>query len=75
MCKTEGCLQCLTSRQSCFVATWIGGGILMAVTEMVYDPEMGLIWALMPVQYSVSFVIGKSDSGGVQDNLSLWPES
>lgn len=36
----------------------------MAVTEMVYDPEMGLIWALMPVQYSVSFVIGKSNSGG-----------
>lgn len=34
----------------------------MAVTEMVYDPEMGLIWALMPVQNSVSFVIGKSDS-------------
>lgn len=46
-----------------FAATWVGGGLLMAMTEMVYDPEMGLIWALMPVQYSVSFIIGKSDNG------------
>uniref|UniRef100_H3CU00 Solute carrier family 5 member 7 n=2 Tax=Tetraodon nigroviridis TaxID=99883 RepID=H3CU00_TETNG len=39
-------------------ATWVGGGLLMIVTEMVYDPKMGLIWALMPVQYSVSLIIG-----------------
>lgn len=32
----------------------------MGVAEMVYNPELGLIWALMPVQYSLSFVIGKS---------------
>lgn len=37
----------------------------MAVTEMVYDPKLGLVWALMPAQYSVSFIIGKSDMGGM----------
>lgn len=47
----------------------------MAVTEMVYDPKMGLVWALMPAQYSVSFIIGKSDNGGNAAGaiVSLWP--
>ncbi|KAM4604279.1 high affinity choline transporter 1-like isoform 1-T3 [Polymixia lowei] len=39
-------------------ATWVGGGFILGVAEAVYNPTMGLIWALMPVQYSVSFVIG-----------------
>lgn len=43
-----------------FAATWVGGGFILSVAEMVYNPELGLIWALMPVQYSLSFVIGKS---------------
>ncbi|XP_058497500.1 high-affinity choline transporter 1-like [Solea solea] len=39
-------------------ATWVGGGFLLGVAEAVYTPNMGLIWALMPVQCSVSFIIG-----------------
>lgn len=47
-----------------FAATWVGGGLIMGVAETVYNPESGLIWALMPFQYSLSFVIGKSYKGG-----------
>lgn len=32
----------------------------MGMSEIVYNPEKGLIWALMPFQYSLSFIIGKS---------------
>nr|XP_043883335.1 high-affinity choline transporter 1-like [Solea senegalensis] len=39
-------------------ATWVGGGFLLGVAEAVYTPNMGLIWALMPIQCSVSFIIG-----------------
>ncbi|XP_033984812.1 high-affinity choline transporter 1-like [Trematomus bernacchii] len=39
-------------------ATWVGGGFIMGLAEAVYSPKMGLIWALMPLQYSVSFIIG-----------------
>uniref|UniRef100_UPI003AAC5C1D high affinity choline transporter 1-like n=1 Tax=Centroberyx gerrardi TaxID=166262 RepID=UPI003AAC5C1D len=39
-------------------ATWVGGGFILGVAEAVYSPKMGLIWALMPVQYSMSFIIG-----------------
>ncbi|XP_058496769.1 high-affinity choline transporter 1-like isoform X1 [Solea solea] len=39
-------------------ATWVGGGFILGVTEAVYTPKMGLIWALMPVHTSVSFILG-----------------
>eukprot|EP00064_Thunnus_orientalis_P006016 superscaffoldBa00000607_g6030 len=39
-------------------ATWVGGGFILGVAEAVSSPKMGLIWALMPIQYSVSFIIG-----------------
>ncbi|KAM9769646.1 high-affinity choline transporter 1-like [Menidia menidia] len=39
-------------------ATWVGGGFILGVAEAVYNPKMGLIWALMPLQYSLSFIIG-----------------
>uniref|UniRef100_A0A4W6DEP3 Solute carrier family 5 member 7 n=1 Tax=Lates calcarifer TaxID=8187 RepID=A0A4W6DEP3_LATCA len=39
-------------------ATWVGGGFILGIAEAVYTPKMGLIWALMPIQYSVSFIIG-----------------
>lgn len=39
-------------------ATWVGGGFILGVAEAVYSPKMGLIWALMPVQYSFSFIFG-----------------
>ncbi len=41
-------------------ATWVGGGFILGVAEAVYTPKMGLLWALMPIQYSVSFIIGKT---------------
>lgn len=43
-------------------ATWVGGGFILGIAEAVYTPKMGLIWALMPIQYSVSFIIGKTYS-------------
>nr|XP_043884641.1 high affinity choline transporter 1-like isoform X2 [Solea senegalensis]XP_043884642.1 high affinity choline transporter 1-like [Solea senegalensis] len=39
-------------------ATWVGGGFILGVTEAVYTPKMGLIWALMPVHQSLSFILG-----------------
>ncbi|XP_062243350.1 high affinity choline transporter 1-like [Platichthys flesus] len=39
-------------------ATWVGGGFILGIAEAVYSPKMGLIWALMPIQYSVSFILG-----------------
>ncbi|XP_023258294.1 high affinity choline transporter 1-like [Seriola lalandi dorsalis] len=39
-------------------ATWVGGGFLLGLAEAVYTPKLGLMWALMPIQYSVSFIIG-----------------
>ncbi|KAG7214502.1 hypothetical protein INR49_023014 [Caranx melampygus] len=39
-------------------ATWVGGGFILGIAEAVYTPKLGLIWALMPLQYSVSFIIG-----------------
>ncbi|XP_042340923.1 high-affinity choline transporter 1-like [Plectropomus leopardus] len=39
-------------------ATWVGGGFILGIAEAVYSPKMGLIWALMPIHYAVSFLIG-----------------
>uniref|UniRef100_UPI0037E89AD8 high-affinity choline transporter 1-like n=1 Tax=Semicossyphus pulcher TaxID=241346 RepID=UPI0037E89AD8 len=40
-------------------ATWVGGAIIVGLTEMVYTPSMGLTWTLvMILSYSASFVIG-----------------
>ncbi|XP_042370127.1 high-affinity choline transporter 1-like, partial [Plectropomus leopardus] len=39
-------------------ATWVGGAFIIGVAESVYDPTKGLIWALIPLQVSVSFIIG-----------------
>lgn len=39
-------------------ATWVGGGFIVGVAESVYDPTKGLIWALIPLQDSISFIIG-----------------
>lgn len=41
------------------IATWVGGGFILGVAEAVYTPKLGLLWALMPVQYSLSFILGK----------------
>ncbi|XP_034720364.1 high affinity choline transporter 1-like [Etheostoma cragini] len=39
-------------------ATWVGGAFIIGVAESVYDPTKGLIWALVPLQVSISFVVG-----------------
>ncbi|XP_068590811.1 high-affinity choline transporter 1-like [Cebidichthys violaceus] len=39
-------------------ATWVGGGFILGVAEAVYSPKMGLVWALMPIHYMVSFIVG-----------------
>ncbi|XP_056891664.1 high-affinity choline transporter 1-like [Takifugu flavidus] len=39
-------------------ATWVGGGFILGVAEAVYTPKLGLLWALMPLQYSMAFIFG-----------------
>uniref|UniRef100_A0A3B5AX52 High-affinity choline transporter 1-like n=1 Tax=Stegastes partitus TaxID=144197 RepID=A0A3B5AX52_9TELE len=40
-------------------ATWVGGGFIVGLTEMMYTPSMGLTWTLIMVSaYSTSFVLG-----------------
>lgn len=39
-------------------ATWVGGCFIIGIAEAVYDPTKGLIWALIPLQMSMSFIIG-----------------
>lgn len=69
---------CLFYACCSFSATWVGGGFILGVAEAVYTPKMGLIWALMPIQYSVSFIIGKAveEGGGcdptVMSTICVW---
>ncbi|KAK9518168.1 hypothetical protein VZT92_023481 [Zoarces viviparus] len=39
-------------------ATFVGGGFIIGLTEIVYTPTMGLAWAVMPAASSLSFIIG-----------------
>ncbi|XP_008319618.1 high-affinity choline transporter 1-like [Cynoglossus semilaevis] len=39
-------------------ATWVGGGFIVGTTEAVYDPSLGLLWAVMPVTATMCFIIG-----------------
>uniref|UniRef100_A0A3Q2XKA3 High-affinity choline transporter 1-like n=1 Tax=Hippocampus comes TaxID=109280 RepID=A0A3Q2XKA3_HIPCM len=39
-------------------ATFTGGGFVVGLTEMVYTPDFGLAWAVMPITISSSFIIG-----------------
>ncbi|KAM3862839.1 high-affinity choline transporter 1-like [Diretmus argenteus] len=39
-------------------ATWVGGGFIVGTAEAVYNPAMGLIWAVMPVAATMCFIIG-----------------
>ncbi|XP_063077189.1 high affinity choline transporter 1-like [Engraulis encrasicolus] len=41
-------------------ATWIGGGFILGVAETVYTPGKGLVWAMLPVQCFVTFIIAGS---------------
>ncbi|XP_077350633.1 high affinity choline transporter 1-like isoform X3 [Festucalex cinctus] len=40
-------------------ATWVGGGFIVGLAEMVYTPSMGLAWAAaVTLGYSTSFILG-----------------
>ncbi|XP_034537119.1 high-affinity choline transporter 1-like [Notolabrus celidotus] len=39
-------------------ATWVGGTFIIGTAETVYDPKLGLIWAVMPLAATVAFVLG-----------------
>ena len=41
-------------------ATFVGGGFIVGMGEAVYDPTMGLTWAVMPVTGAFSFIVGKT---------------
>lgn len=41
-----------------YTASWIGGGALNGTAEIVYSPQGGLIWAIAPLCYGFSIVIG-----------------
>jgi len=41
-------------------ATFVGGGFIVGLTEVVYNPTMGLTWAVMPITSSLSFILGKT---------------
>ena len=41
-------------------ATWVGGGYILGIAEMVYTPSMGLtLAATMLAAYSLSFILCK----------------
>lgn len=42
-----------------FLATWVGGVFIIGIAESVYNPTKGVTWALIPLQMSISFIIGK----------------
>ncbi|XP_030011120.1 high-affinity choline transporter 1-like isoform X1 [Sphaeramia orbicularis] len=39
-------------------ATWVGGTFIIGTAETVYNPDLGLFWAVMPVAATVAFVLG-----------------
>ncbi|XP_056273103.1 high affinity choline transporter 1-like [Pseudoliparis swirei] len=39
-------------------ATWVGGGYIMGTAEVVYSPSQGLIWAMGPPAYAITFLLG-----------------
>lgn len=41
------------------IATWVGGGYINGTAEVVYNKDLGLVWAQAPWGYALSLVIGK----------------
>ncbi|XP_071371271.1 high-affinity choline transporter 1-like [Centroberyx affinis] len=39
-------------------ATFVGGGFIVALSEVVYTPGMGLTWAVMPAAAALCFTVG-----------------
>lgn len=44
----------------CSAATWVGGTFIIGTAETVYDPKMGLLWAVMPLAATLAFSLGKA---------------
>ena len=40
-------------------ATWVGGTFIIGTAETVYDPKLGLVWAVMPLAATLAFTVGK----------------
>ncbi|XP_068424058.1 high-affinity choline transporter 1-like [Clinocottus analis] len=39
-------------------ATWVGGTFIIGTAETVYNPKFGLIWAVMPLAATLTFIVG-----------------
>ncbi|GLD69687.1 high-affinity choline transporter 1-like protein [Lates japonicus] len=39
-------------------ATWVGGTFIIGTAETVYDPKLGLTWAVMPLAATLAFTLG-----------------
>ncbi|KAM8848335.1 high-affinity choline transporter 1-like isoform 3-T3 [Synchiropus picturatus] len=39
-------------------ATYVGGGFIVGISELVYTPTRGLVWAVMPVTAIMAFTVG-----------------
>ncbi|XP_068446756.1 high-affinity choline transporter 1-like isoform X2 [Clinocottus analis] len=52
-------------------ATWVGGGFVLGIAESVYDPTRGLVWALVPLQTFIAFIIGATMSVVIDLSFSV----
>lgn len=41
-------------------ATFVGGGFILGLAEIVYNPNNGLTWAVLSLAAAVSFIIGET---------------
>jgi hypothetical protein len=48
----------------------VGGGFILGNAEVVYDPKRGLAWAIAPIGFVLSLVVGMY--GYVIITLGLW---
>ncbi|KAM9795110.1 high-affinity choline transporter 1-like [Neosynchiropus ocellatus] len=39
-------------------ATYVGGGFIVGISELVYTPNRGLVWSVMPVAAIIAFIVG-----------------
>ncbi|KAM8848426.1 high affinity choline transporter 1-like [Synchiropus picturatus] len=39
-------------------ATYVGGGFIVGISELVYTPTRGLVWTIIPVAAVMSFIVG-----------------
>lgn len=51
----------------------MGGGFIVGTAEAVYNPSMGLTWAVMPITATMCFIIGETYSSGLEVGKKIWP--